>query len=176
MRTLRPLVTGAAVLAMLAGLGTAAVAQEEDSPLVTHVTGTVIDTFYDDSTAEATFAPEDVHFVNGATYVETNEWDDPRLPADKKMVLNFITYPDAGGRFMVTRTSIRLDGPDGSWVGTGVGVVDPDGSSHGQDVLVGEGAYEGLTAVLNCGTESGCEGYIFEGEMPPEPDPVPPAE
>ena len=147
MRTLRLSLVGAVILMLLGGLGGAAMAQEEgQSPLVTHVTGTIIDTSYDDSMAEITYAPGDVNHVNGASYAETYVWDDPRLPADKKLILNFVTYPDAGARFMVTRTSLRLDGPEGSWVGTGVGLMYPDG-------------------------------YIFEGEMPQQPDPVePPAE
>ncbi len=61
------------------------------------------------------------------------------MPSKKRMVLDFVTHPDGEGRFLVTRTSIRLDRPDGSWVGTGVGMVYPDGSSIGQDVLVGQG-------------------------------------
>lgn len=175
MRMLRSSLVGMAILALLGGLGGAAMAQEEaDSPLVTHVTGTIIDTAYDDSTAEITYAPGDVHHATGATYSETNEWSDPRLPAEKRLVLDLTTYPDDGGRFMVTRTSIRLDGADGAWVGTGVGLGYPDGTSEGQDVLVGEGAYEGLTAVLHCGTDLGCDGYIFEGPMPTQPDPVEP--
>jgi hypothetical protein len=93
------------------------------------------------------------------------------------MVLDLTTYPYEGGRLMVTRTSIGMDGAEGSWVGTGVGLSRPDGSSLGQDVLVGEGAYEGLSAVLNCGTDIGCDGYIFEGETLPMPEALePPAE
>jgi hypothetical protein len=46
-----------------------------------------------------------------------------------------------------------------------------DGRAVGWDVYVGEGAYEGLTAVLQCTSES-CEGQIFEGGLPPMPDPV----
>ena len=178
MRTLRLSLVGTVMLVLLGGPGSVVMAQEDtDGPLVTHVTGTIIDTFYDDSTAEITYAPGDVTHATGATYVETNEWSDPRLPAEKRLILDFTTYPDGGGRFMVTRTSIRLDGPDGAWVGTGVGLVYPDGTSEGQDVLVGEGAYEGLTAVLHCGPDPGCDGYIFEGQMPTQPDPVePPAE
>jgi hypothetical protein len=170
--------TVVATVVVFGGLGGTVLAQEEadDSP-VTHVTGTIVDTFYDDSTGELTSAPGDINHMSGATYVETNEWSDPRLPAEKRMVLDFTTYPYEGGRLMVTRTSIRMDGADGSWVGTGVGLSRPDGSSQGQDVLVGEGGYEGLFAVLNCGTATGCDGYIFEGQMPPPPDPVePPAE
>jgi len=179
MRTLRLSLVGTVILVLLGGgLSMAVMAQEEgESPLVTHVTGTIIDTSYDDSMAEITYAPGDVTHVNGASYVETNVWDDPRLPAEKRLILNFTTYPDDGGRFMVARTSIRLDGPDGAWVGTGVGLAYPDGTSEGQDVLVGEGAYEGLIAVLYCGTDMGCTGSIIEGDMPTQPALVePPAE
>ena len=175
MRTFRLSLVGTVTLVLLGGLGGEVLAQAEgDNPLVTHVTGTIIDTVYDDSTAEITYAPGDVTHATGATYIETNEWSDPRLPAEKRLILDFTTYPDDGGRLMVARTSIRLDGPDGAWVGTGVGLAYPDGTSEGQDVLVGEGAYEGLTAVLHCGTDLVCDGYIFEGPMPTQPDPVEP--
>jgi hypothetical protein len=178
MRTLRLSLAGTVILVLLGGLGAVVLAQEEaDGSLVTHVTGTIVDTSYDASTGELTSGPGDVNHMRGATYIETNEWSDPRLPAEKKMVLDFTTYPYEGGRLMITRTSIRMDGAEGSWVGTGVGLSRPDGSSQGQDVLVGEGAYEGLFAVLNCGNETGCDGFIFEGEMPAQPEPVaPPAE
>ena len=177
MRTLHLSGVVLVAVAVLWGTGDVAVAQDEAASVLpaTRVTGTIVDTFYDDSSAQVEFAPGDVHHVTGATYIETNEWSDPRLPTEKKMVLDFTTYPFEGDRLMVTRTSIRLDDSDGSWVGSGVGLSYPSGS-QGQDVLVGEGAYAGLFAVLNCGSEAGCEGFIFEGEMPPVPEPVPPAE
>jgi len=174
MRTLRLSLVGTVTLVLLAWMSGAVLAQGETDGVVTHVTGTIVDTFYDDSTGELTFAPGDVHHMSGATYIETNEWSDPRLPAEKRMVLDFTTYPYEGGRLMVTRTSIRMDGADGSWVGTGVGLSRPDGNSQGQDVLVGEGAYEGLFMVLNCGSETGCDGFIFKGEMPAQPESIAP--
>jgi hypothetical protein len=176
MRTLKLSLAGTVILVLVCGLaGTVVALDEADGSPVTHVTGTVVDTFYDDSTGELTYSPGDVHHLSGATYIETNEWSDPRLPAEKEMVLDLTTYPYEGGRLMITRASIRLDGLDGSWVGTGVGLAYPDGSSQRQDVLVGEGAYEGLFAVLSCGTDMGCDGFIFEGEMPPQPQPVEPS-
>ena len=175
MRTLRLSLAWAAIVMLIGGLATVGLAEDQTAGgPVSHVSGTIVDTSYDDSMAKATTAPGDVHLVEGASYVETNTWNDPRLPIEKRLVLNFTTYPDAGGRMMVTRTSIRLDGPDGAWVGTGVGLSYPDGHSEGQDVLIGEGAYEGLIAVLHCGTEKGCTGVIVEGAMPTQPDPVPP--
>lgn len=176
MRTMRLGLAGLTSLALLVGVGGAVISQDEaDAVPVAHVTGTIIDTFYDDSTAEYTESPGEVHHMKGATYVETNEWSDARLPAEKRMVLDFTTYPYEGDRLMVTRTSIRMDDEQGSWVGTGVGLSRPDGTSQGQDVLIGEGAYDGLFAVLTCGSAAGCEGYIFAGEMPPQPGEVPPA-
>ena len=87
MRTSQLSLVGTVILTLLGGLGSAVMAQEEgEGPLVTHVTGTIIDTFYDDSMAEITYAPGDVTRVTGATYVETNEWSDPRLPAEKRLV------------------------------------------------------------------------------------------
>jgi hypothetical protein len=177
MRTLRLSLLGSVIIMSLAGPSGAVLSQDdaEGSP-VTHVTGTIIDTSYDPSTGKLSYAPGDIHHMKGSSYIETNEWSDPRLPADKRMLLDFTTYPYQGGRLMVARTSLRLDGPDGSWVGTGVGLSFPDGTSQGQDVLVGQGAYEGLFAVLYCGTDMRCDGFIIEGEMPQQPEAVPPAE
>jgi hypothetical protein len=173
MRTLRLSLVGTVILALLGGAGGAMLAQEgSEGSAVAHVTGTITDTFFDDSTGEVIYEAGDIHLATGVTYIETNEWSDPRLPAEKKMVLDFTTYPYEGGRLMVTRTSIRMDDTDGSWVGTGVGLAYPDGTSSGRDVLVGAGAYEGLFAVLDCGADMACDGYIFEGGMPAQPDAV----
>jgi hypothetical protein len=78
-------------------------------------------------------------------------------------------------------TSVLLLGEDGSWRGSGYGVGYDDGFV--QVLLTGEGAYEGLYAILDRKdatppddtAERTFDGFIFEGEPIPIPDPVEPA-
>jgi hypothetical protein len=178
MRTLRLSLAGTVIVVLLAGSGGAALAQSEsdEAMRVTPVTGKLIEQVMDDSQLE--FTSEDgVNTGRGMRFVETYEWSDPRLPSVKTTVLNFNSYPGGdAGRGVMSQTTNRLDGPTGSWVGTATAMQYPDLRGIGQDIYIGEGAYEGHVAVLICDTE-GCEGMIFEGELPPMPDPVePPAE
>ena len=68
----------------------------------------------------------------------------------------------------------RLDGPEGAWSGTERGLFLPDGERVGLLVLTGEGANEGLSAVLVTSMGSSWrdmfEGYIYEGGLPPMPE------
>jgi len=63
--------------------------------------------------------------------------------------------------------SERLKGPDGSWSGRGYAVRDGEGLPHYMTVLVGDGAYEGLTYVYLM-TDSGGPfvGVIYPGDPP----------
>lgn len=187
MRTLRLFLLGTAVLALLGGLNGAFVGAEESdarSVAITPVTGTLLAMTFDDSEEEFSYGKNAVGQARGARLEETFQYDDDRLPPVRRSILNFDMHPILGmGKVWVLSSTIRLDGPDGYWTGTGrwFGPVDstwagPDVHTGGQDVLVGHGAYEGLTAVLGCDGVT-CSGYIFEGEMPPLPDPVgPPVE
>ena len=173
MCTLQLSLAGALIMALLGGLGGAVLAQSESDTRVTVVTGTLVDQVADDSQLEFT-SEDDVNTGRGMRFVETYEWSDPRLPAVKTTILNFNSYPGGeAGRGVMSQTTNRLDGPDGSWVGTATAMQFPDMRGIGQDIYIGEGAYEGHVAVLICDTE-GCEGMIFEGELPPVPEPVEP--
>ena len=176
MRTLRLAMVGAVSLMFVGSLGAAAQSEADEVVRVTPVTGTVIDSVWDDSQME--FTSEDgVNSGRGMLITETYEWSDPRLPAVKQSILNFNSYAGEGGdRGIMGQTTIRLEGPDGAWTGGATTMQYVDGRGVGWDTYFGEGAYEGLVAVLQC-TSEGCEGQIFEGERPPMPDPVePPAE
>ena len=50
---------------------------------------------------------------------------------------------------------VGLDGPEGSWKGTTRALAYPDGSVFGQEIMVGEGAYEGLLFVITSGAQVG---------------------
>ena len=173
MRTLRLSLVGTVILVLLASLSVMAIVQSEsdEAVAVTHVTGTVVDAVWDDSQMEFT-SEGGANIGRGMRLTETYEWSDPRLPAVKTSILNFNSYPGGEtGRGIMGATTIRLDGPDGAWVGGATTMQFVDGRGVGWDTYVGEGAYEGLVAVLQC-TSTDCEGQIFEGELPPVPDPV----
>ena len=186
MRTLRLSLVGTVMLVLLGGLSMAVMAQGDEGSepaAITPVTGTLIGSEIDDSDEEYSVGEDGVTHARGARHAETYEWDDERLPPVKRMVLDFDMYPQAGtGGVVVYRSTVRLDGPDGSWTGTGQYFGPVDGShltagvyAGSQEVLVGQGAYEGLTAILGCAPITGCAGYIVAGELPPLPDPVEPA-
>jgi len=188
MRILRLSLIGTVILGLLGGSSAGMVlAQEADPPeptLITPISGTVTASKFDDSDEEYWVDDDGSRHARGARHEETYDWDDHRLPPLKRMVFNFDMYPMSGtGDVWVLSSTIRLDGPDGYWSGSGQHFGPTDGSqtatgvyAGSQDVLVGHGAYEGLMAVMGCGGGD-CSGYIFEGAMPPTPDPVlPPAE
>lgn len=69
---------------------------------------------------------------------------------------------------------LRIENAEGAWQGEGTGATLPDGTSAtGPVVLTGEGAYEGLTAVL-IGIDGSCF-FDFRGIVMEFPDPPVPA-
>lgn len=174
MRTLRLAIVGAVGLVFVGTVGAAAQSEAGETAAVTPVTGTVVEAVWDDSQME--FTSEDgVNYGRGMLITETYEWSDPRLRAVKRSVLNFNSYAGEGnGRGIMGQTTTRLEDSVGAWTGGALTMQYVDGRGVGWDTYFGEGAYEGLVAVLQC-TSEGCEGQIFEGERPPMPDPVEPA-
>ncbi len=78
--------------------------------------------------------------------------------------------------------AVLLEGPDGYWTGTNTYFCDHGDTCHGMTHLTGHEAYEGLSALIAsaavpgaAGQEWESEGLIFEGEMPPFPEPLEPA-
>jgi len=186
MRTLRSFMAGMLFVALLVGLSGTALAQEAaKSPQVTHVTGTLIAEETDDSEEEwwedvdtTEGRPTNVvGHLRGLRSVQTIEWSDPRLPSEKVTETNFDMFRIGVPSEMPFTGSHLLVGPDGYWTGTGTGFCGTDNTCHGLDVLTGHGAYDGLYATLLATTFRGTEwdGLIFEGEMPPMPDPLEPS-
>jgi hypothetical protein len=177
------MLVGAIVLALLGVLTMAVAAQDEDDDgdeafTATYVTGEIIQT---QGTGDAEYWEEDgVEHTRGMLNEQTIEWSDARLPSRLLIAYNLASHnPDAGA----IAASYRLeDDLDGAWVGIGHGFQGyPDGASPmaavGLMTLTGEGAYEGLSAMIANKLEDGAsalEGYIFEGALPPIPDPVDP--
>ena len=182
MRTLRMSLAGTVILALLGGLSGVALAQnDEDAGPVTHFTGTQLDAVDDVTDEEWWVEDNDLLRSRGTRVTETIEWSDPRLPSELQGVMNFVQYPHTEvPRGTAVSGTTLLEGPEGYWTGEFTLFCDADSECNGMNTLTGHGAYEGLFAVMRAfddieGPEWGdwvYEGLIFEGEMPPMPDPI----
>ena len=176
MRTLRLSVAGTVVLMMLGNLSASVVAQDQEQT-ATHVTGRVISGEWGEATSET--ADGSVQHMYGMQAVREVEWSDPRLPSTMTSLMNLDAHWREADAILPWASTHRLDGPDGAWTVTERGFMEADGS-FGLLVLTGEGAYDGLTAMLvdisleapEPDDETIWEGYIFEGGLPPMPDPI----
>ena len=178
-----------AIVALLLVGSTGAIAAQEEPAPVTSVTGTVLEV-YGHTFSEANL-PSDVRGYEvtvgtsqPALMRQVVEWSDPRLPSDLWLTLDYtlIWKPsDVLDGAMNTVSRSLLEDEQGRWRGTGRW-VNGGGERFSFYVLIGEGAYEGLYALLHGVTPADAEGpwdlayegYIFEAEMLPFPDePVP---
>ena len=85
------------------------------------------------------------------------------------------TIPGGGPRPTFDAWTHRIENDEGAWQGSLQGIDFNDGESlDGPLVLIGEGAYEGLTAVATVEFGGPCpntRGYIIEGGVPAPPVP-----
>ena len=106
------------------------------------------------------------------------EVSDPRLEGTYTRSWNEDTYLHPGGEEdpSIVVVTDRIENDEGAWQGSSVWLRTPGPSAYAPLVLVGEGAYEGLTAILG-GVETYGEcavsGYIIDGAIPATP--VPPS-
>ena len=161
---------------------------EEPSPIVA-VTGTMLEgivhneVLYDEYVEEE--VPDDTRGYDtrfgGPQLIELLvEWSGPRLPARQWMTLGYHSISerteglDDGA--MTTVTTHLLEDETGRWTGQGRVMFDAD-ERFSFYTLTGEGAYEGLYALLHGVPDaerdgpwdSVFEGFIFEGELPSFP-------
>jgi len=193
MRATRLPLALAATLGLLAGLTLTVVAQDEEPAPVTFVTGTVVEQWmHDDASAADESSPHPD--VRGYEVIEDGslglieqsvEWSDPRLPSQHWFTARYqmIYDLDTEKGALTTTSNHLLEDEDGSWRGSGRFVkADAGEHQYGFYMLEGEGAYEGLYALLR-GTaevlahgpyELSYEGHIFEAEPLSQPGtPVP---
>jgi hypothetical protein len=180
MRTLRLALAGTITLALLGGVGGAGIAQhDEELPgtTVTPFTGLRMNELGDPTTEE--WSEEgSIGRSRGYELRENVEWSDQRLPAEKLNVINYDIHDLEAWEDAAIAGTTLLEGPDGYWSGEWTALC-KDGC-HGMHVITGHGAYEGLFAVFRGfpPEDEGLwayEGLIFEGSMPPMPDPVEPS-
>ena len=101
---------------------------------------------------------------------------DPRLEGIVTHTLN--TDDQSGRMYRVLSESWRMENAGGTWQGSEHSVILPDGSrTTATAVLSGEGAYAGLTALVEVtfvGFDKEWRGVILEGSLPPLPEPASP--
>jgi hypothetical protein len=177
---------GAVILVLWSG--TSALAQGDDEgSRVTQFSGTIIEErFHTEGVTHVGTPPEATpESAAGVTRSTGNvlewivEWTDPRLPSTMWHRIDYDLYDPDGA--LPYATSVLLLGEEGAWRGSGYGVGYDEGFV--QVLLTGEGAYQGLFAILDRkdatlpdGTaQRTFDGFIFEGEPIPIPAPVEPA-
>ena len=111
--------------------------------------------------------------ILGASAVRQLSMDDERLSGSQRAVWNKFEY-GMDGSSVAGRLLIEND--EGSWQGTYQGVIFPhaQGAERYQAVLVGEGDYEGLSAILfyspsDTDDTLAVDGLVFMGEFPDYP-------
>jgi hypothetical protein len=170
MRMLRSSLAGMLMLVMLGGLTGAALAASETEPV--HVTGTIDGRQTEMGESELTDA---VYQHRDQTYVGSLESSDPRLSGEQWSTWNYDQIRPLGMNGMVAAGTFGVTNDEGSWAGTFSGVEYPGASEVVlQGWLVGQGAYDGLSAYLSYVLpDSGAmtvEGMIFSGSLPPFPE------
>jgi len=102
---------------------------------------------------------------------------DPRLEGTFTQSWNQDEYSSGGAAFLsIVVTTDRITNDQGAWQGSSVWYRPAEGNqSFAPVVMVGEGAYEGLTAILRGLEDYGAcavSGYIIEGSIPAPPTPA----
>jgi hypothetical protein len=174
MRTLRLSLVGTVVLALLGGTFAVALAQTDSETEGSDASAVLSFTApYGTQTDLGTaVADEDRSGYRDAAYTVRFETGDPRISGEMWTLHNWERYRDSQGATIVGLAGI--DGEAGAWQGTFHGYASPGDKYLAYQVdLAGEGAYEGLSAMLfmtDNGSSFDVEGMVFPGELPPLPE------
>ena len=169
MRTLRLSLAGTVILALLGGLGAAALAQAEPGY---STGGTWMSLVQERCTP--TSSPPRTDQPNGDSQIRAlgatcaTSGDDPRFGSPMEVVLSMDCLADGS---CINWGRIEQPGADGTWSGRFAGTEDPDANMYLTIVMTGSGGYEGLTHIRHAsGPSSGPldhAGVVFEGAPPP---------
>ena len=175
MKILRLSLVGTVTLLLVGAMPLGATAQEDESMLAgTSVTGKIVSE-ENWSNPESATSEAGMDEALGMRVERQIEWSDPRLPSEFRSVVNL----HANEIGMATSASELYEG--GDWTGRFTGVCDNEDNCWGLSVLTGHGDHAGLSAVIvtmapeDPTSSAAYKGFIFEGEMPPMPDPVEPS-
>ena len=109
--------------------------------------------------------------LEGTLYQAVNQ-DDYTLPGDDPSAGISDSRPT--GLVIATFTN-RIENDEGAWEGSAVQMDSPDGTTYVAPlVMTGEGAYEGLTAIVgfvDFWNDCAVTGYIIDGNVPAPPTP-----
>jgi hypothetical protein len=107
--------------------------------------------------------------VYGNTCTVDNEWSDPRLQGTETYIDNYVDHADSG--LTIGHYVHNIVTADGAWRMRPQFRFESPGLENfsGTWVLDGEGAYEGLSAVLAMGEEGDLHGFIIESDLLPPP-------
>jgi len=113
----------------------------------------------------------------GTTCEVQHKWSDPRLKGTETYVDNSVNYND-DSELSIGHFVHNIVTDDGAWrmrpqfrfESAGMDSPVGPGSFSGTWVLDGEGAYEGLIAVLAKDEDGGLSGFIISHDLPPAPE------
>ena len=179
-----PVAPGAAVASPDTVVGPPTAAPETPATLVaagpmqsqaTAVAGTLDDAPVTVDEGESTVTADGVTEVLGASTTGTVNFDDERLSGTQRSEANERRYGSSGEGSLATGT-MSIENAAGTWAGTFVR-ISPPGREGGllQAELVGEGAYEGLSAILRYdlgkpwGDAGMIAGVVYPGTLPEYP-------
>jgi hypothetical protein len=175
-----PILASLALALFLSAPTTAAI---DEPPAVVAVTGTVVEAIVHNEVLYDAYVEEEMPAAAGGYRIaiggpqlieQTVEWSDPRLPAKQWLTLDYHNYSElaSGAATVTTITTHLLEDESGRWTGEGRFVASGD-EHFSFYTLCGEGAYEGLYALLRGASDAehpladlSFEGYILEGELP----------
>ena len=166
MRTLRLSLAGTVILALLAGLIGAVVAQSEGARSAEWLTFIEQDCTVGDH--EPSTVVDGVEQLRGMPITCDITFSDPRLSGVQSSVFNQDIYESGIHVYWGTQEMV---GPDGTWSGWFHGTISADAMGNGYIVLTGDGDYAGLTNIRHATgpvNEPPIEsGVIYEGDPPP---------
>ena len=170
MRKVKTTITAAIAIGLLAGGAVGATAQEEATERAAPVQFTGELAFGPcpvDSEIESTPGKQEWRGEHYCRPVVVEPFSDERLAGDY-YVWNHRDVHDGGPTIFASTFSIVND--EGAWRGIPARYIRGTGSNQ---ILVGEGAYDGLTAIASVtGTGGGWawDGWIIESDAPPLPE------
>jgi hypothetical protein len=175
---MRAALLGAAVIGLLMCAASAAGVAQSEPPLDPMGASFWVGDYADVQPPNVEFGPAEGHAeAMGVASEGILTASDPRISGRWRQVMNMWAYESrepGGPSATVWSATARIDNDAGAWVGTFTGFMDPTASRE-WNLLKGEGAYEGLTALFRwLPEESMQEGVIVPGDLPPWPDPVEP--
>jgi hypothetical protein len=114
-----------------------------------------------------------VAHTRGSSCGPTYSFSDSRLDGTVTWLSNVDEYTDGSG-LVIQSVAMSIENDDGAWRTMPMLSISAPGTFEydpgRQSFLVGEGAYEGLVAVVEGFGTDDLHGFIIDGELPPAPE------